>query len=192
MTSACAACKVRRAGVAHVPGCPGSLFRFPAGTLTHRGDSVGRAQGHSSSSWTHLEFLKTCLRLAAAPPNILTATSGNELTHLSLPVEQRMLTLFEHLLCARPFPNSFCLAPQTWKTCPSWFCGFRVPLPSSMTTDLSSTPPAMMPRGHGSSMPAVSSCPPLHPPPHCQGAWFPTLGRWAGPAQALGLPWGPE
>lgn len=152
------------------------------------GDSVGRAQGHSSGSWTHLEFLKTCLGLAAAPPSILIASSGNELTHLSLPVEQRMLMLFEHLPCARPFPNSFCLAPQTWKTCRSWFCGLRVPLPSSMTTDLSSTPPAMTPRGCGSSTPAVSLCPPLRlpPPPHCQGAWFPTLG--CGQAQ-LGL-WG--
>lgn len=87
------------------PWCPGSPFRYPAGTLTHRGDSVGRAQGHSSSSWTHLELLKTWLGLAAAPPNILIAISGKELTHLSLPVEQRMLTLFEHLLCARPFPK---------------------------------------------------------------------------------------
>lgn len=192
VTSVCAVCKVRGAGVAHVPGCPGSPFRYLAGTLTHGGDSVGRAQGHSSGSWTHLEFLKTCLGLAAAPPSILITSSGNELTHLSLPVEQRMLMLFEHLPCARPFPNSFCLAPQTWKTCRSWFCGLRVPLPSSMTTDLSSTPPAMTPRGCGSSTPAVSSCPPLRPPTPLPRGLVPHLGLWAGPARALGWPWGPE
>lgn len=78
---------------ARVPGSPGSLLRYPAGTPIHRGGSEGRSRGHNSNSRACLVFLKTRLGLAAAPPNTPSASrqsrtgrdSGNELpTFLSL------------------------------------------------------------------------------------------------------------
>lgn len=63
------------------------------------------------------------------------------------------------------------------------------PLLFSTITHLSSTPPAVTPSGHSSSVLVVSSCPSC---PAEGGLSFPTWGERAGSALAPGLPWGSE